>query len=87
MRLVGASWVTIWANLGVVVIVPVVAAILMASVVVAITWSNFLQALAPGAPITPWRCRLSLGNGLWLGLIATLACCAVSQLGFMAAKH
>lgn len=84
MRLLGANWFTVWANLGVVVLAPVLASMLVTTVIVALVSSGLIGMVgsteeAHGAAI--------VGEGLRLTTAAAILTVGASQLGFLSVRR
>ena len=86
MRLVGASWLTVWANLGVVVVVPVIASMLVTTGVVSLASSNLSTFLSPGSTQFAQGSAV-MGVGLRLTAVAAIVTVGVSQLGYLAVRR
>lgn len=85
MRLVGANWFTVWANLGVVVVVPVVASMLVTTAVVSLASAELLVFITPGSTEVAHGVTI-LGEGLRLTIAAAIVTVGASQLGFVAVR-
>ncbi|MFZ0627527.1 MAG: hypothetical protein WAN34_13620 [Acidimicrobiia bacterium] len=86
MRLVGAGWLTVWADLSVAVLVPVVLAMLLTTMVVSVASSSLLAWLSSSA--IPRHLGLTvLGNGLRLTAAAVIVSVGLSQVGLVAVRR
>lgn len=87
MRLVGASWMTVWSSLGAVAFIPVVISMLVTTVVVSLASTRLLAVIAPTGDQPSLSGLDVFGVGLRLTALVAIVTIGVTQLGLLSTRR